>query len=548
MFCRLTSLFIFFCCLCRYSFCDCFYIFDVGQGNCQLAVFEDEKIGIMYDCGSSSVQEAAKISALKNEEWDLESEQQINKDELLSEKGTDTNKISKERQNCKRMSGNFNQQKIPPEKTNKKSEPVRKKMGGHIQKIIADHELNYLFIIFSHPDEDHINLIPHILENLEISGKVWVLCEGDWFCKEQDNEEKDKKTKKGKTWVLEVLRKKENTRIEFPFYWGGLLDINGEQLTYERVLSAFKTEKEVDEVFKLREEKDVIPALKYETLYEFVKEEGKIWPEEEKRVLENIKIAHINFPFKDVNSQSTIVKIKMGKLGMQFFLTGDASNETFSKIVETKKDFFKKDKDYISFVMLPHHGSIENKTNWLFKLFNPDIIGVSAGNGVKYRHPDKTLVDWITEQKYDGKVHLKDGFESMIMYQEGEEDGFLFENSFGKMPFICTNLLGDIKIYKDESQNPAFLIKFSPIFKDKDGVSYKVDISKHADVPEFSNTEYEDRSIQKAPNGKYYLCLKYKFEVKDEKGKKHHIETKYLYYRAKKLKNNASTVVNSKRQ
>ena len=66
MFRRLTSLFIFFCCLYRYSLCDCFYIFDVGQGNCQLAVFEDEKIGIMYDCGSSSAKEHVKISALKH--------------------------------------------------------------------------------------------------------------------------------------------------------------------------------------------------------------------------------------------------------------------------------------------------------------------------------------------------------------------------------------------------------------------------------------------------------------------------------------------------
>lgn len=58
MFCRLTSLSIFFCCLYHYNLCDCFYIFDVGKGNCQLAVFEDEKIGIMYDCGSFSTRES----------------------------------------------------------------------------------------------------------------------------------------------------------------------------------------------------------------------------------------------------------------------------------------------------------------------------------------------------------------------------------------------------------------------------------------------------------------------------------------------------------
>ena len=232
---------------------------------------------------------------------------------------------------------------------------------------------------------------------------------------------------------------------------------------------------------------------------------------------------------------------------MQFFLTGDASNETFSKIVETKKDFFKKDEDYISFVMLPHHGSIENKIEWL----KPDIIGVSAGNGNKHknRHPDKELVDWITKQKYNGKVLLKNSFESMIMYQKSvKDDGFLFENGPEKMPFICTNLLGDIKISKDKSsENLVFSAKFSGIFKDKDGVSYEIDYSNHVDVPEFLNDEHKDRSIQKASNGEYYLCLKGKFEVKDKGGNKK-TETKPLYYHAMKLENNASTVADIKEQ
>lgn len=70
---RLTSLFVFFCCLYYYGFCDCFYIFDVGQGNCQLAVFKNKdettKIGIMYDCGSFSSREHVKISALKQGDY-----------------------------------------------------------------------------------------------------------------------------------------------------------------------------------------------------------------------------------------------------------------------------------------------------------------------------------------------------------------------------------------------------------------------------------------------------------------------------------------------
>lgn len=212
--------------------------------------------------------------------------------------------------------------------------------------------------------------------------------------------------------------------------------------------------------------------------------------------------------------------------------------------------------------MLPHHGSvknffkkskksIENESN-LFYFFNPDIIGVSAGNGNKYknRHPDKELVDWITKQEYNGKVLLKNSFESMIMYQKRvKDDGFLFENGPEKMPFICTNLLGDIKISKDKlSENFVFSAKFSSIFENEtDGVSYEVDFSKHVDVTEFLNDEHKDRSIQKASNGEYYLCLKGKFEVKDKEGNKK-TETKPLYYHAMKLENDASTVANTEKQ
>ncbi len=36
---------------------DNFYIFDVGQGNCQLVIYGEEKTGFLYDCGSMSTRE-----------------------------------------------------------------------------------------------------------------------------------------------------------------------------------------------------------------------------------------------------------------------------------------------------------------------------------------------------------------------------------------------------------------------------------------------------------------------------------------------------------
>lgn len=45
--------------------------------------------------------------------------------------------------------------------------------------------------------------------------------------------------------------------------------------------------------------------------------------------------------------------------------------------------------------MLPHHGSIESKSNWIYELFQPDIIGISAGYKNKDNHPSKNLIDSI---------------------------------------------------------------------------------------------------------------------------------------------------------
>ena len=216
-----------------------------------------------------------------------------------------------------------------------------------------------------------------------------------------------------------------------------------------------------------------------------------------------VKIAHINFPFDDVNSQSAIVEIKMPKLGMQFFLTGDASEETFARIIESDKEFFKKEEKLTSLVMLPHHGSIENKSIWLFRLFQPDIIGISAGNGGQFTHPSKELIDWIQKQKANSSFWEKFNqvglAESMITYQD-KTNAFVCDNSQGKMPFVCTNLLGNIKI--DEK---GIVAQFSSIIEDN-GCFYEVDYSGHKEG--ITCAENEVGHVKKHTATNYYFCVK----------------------------------------
>ena len=45
-----------------------FYVFDVGQGNCNFAVYKESKIGFIFDAGSKNSKTISKISQFQTEE------------------------------------------------------------------------------------------------------------------------------------------------------------------------------------------------------------------------------------------------------------------------------------------------------------------------------------------------------------------------------------------------------------------------------------------------------------------------------------------------
>ena len=367
-------------------------------------------------------------------------------------------------------------------------------------------KLKHLFIILSHPDKDHINLIN--ADNIPDNIPITVLCEGNWFGQKNTNED-------GLTEsvcdVLKFLKARENTWIDFPFYWEGSQSVC-EKIHYKDILQTF--EKDNDTFLKtlvLCKDKAIIPVNKCFSLQETLQEIIKRNPNKERIVkhfhtikplqdysfmdktiypivifselFKNIKIAHINFPFKDVNSQSAIVGLKMPKLKMQFFLTGDASEETFALLSLYDKDFFKKEEGYTSLVMLPHHGSIENKTIHLFNFFRPDILGISAGNGRQFAHPSKDLINWI-EKNYKESSFFDRFSTTMngnyLVNYEKKQQPFLKKISDKKqtLPLLCTNYLGAVKINENgvfsqfsnviECENKNYLIDF----RKKEVISY----------------------------------------------------------------------------
>lgn len=507
MFRWLGNLFVLFCCLRNYGAGDCFYIFDVGQGNCQLGIYEEEKIGILFDCGTSSTKGHVKFSELQRSDCIS-----------IFEKKSSQERFPREVVPLEQLLKESQTMEEDPESLSQTSavQCVERNLRS-LSDLINSYDLKYLFIILSHPDKDHINLISSDLLS-SLSPSVMILSEGDWFSS-------DKGEAQG---VLQNLKSSQCAFCaDFPFYSGGLLSIDKRKIsTYERLLGSFE-ESGVPGVLSLLEGwVSVIPTLKFEDLYSVIlrKSSEKANNLEYFRdilcadgfpyvssqlfdVLKNVKIAHINFPFKDVNSQSSIVEIKMPKLKMQFFLTGDASDETFSRVVEYDRSFFKKDEGYISLAMLPHHGSKENKSMWFFELFQPDIIGISAGNGGQFTHPSKIFIDQIKALPYKGSFWenftLKNLGEAGIFFLDKEKNdtprsAFVLKNGESSMPFVCTNLLGDIKF--DEQGIAA---QFSNIVEEG-GEAYEVNYLQSKNVT-FSGKQAG--VIRQASDGEFYFCV-----------------------------------------
>lgn len=489
---------------------DRFYIFDVGKGNCQLAIFEEENIGILYDCGSISGKKPAKFfSTITEEKWYKIYQKQTEKREIPTNFvfEEDLDSTDEELQNLKteensKSDGNTSENKNSQMSISFMDDNVKPSIGSDLT------DLNHLFIILSHPEQDHINLINSTTIPSEIP--ITVLCEGDWFGHNTADVTK----------VLNFLKERSNTCIDFPFYWGGLVGIN-EKVSYKKFLEIFiKDDNNFTKTLKLCNGKTIIPSLSLETIYDVILRNADkrnhfksftdiLYVDDYSYVynplfqtLQNIKIAHINLPFNDVNSQSAIVEIKMPKLGMQFFLTGDASNETFARIVEKNENFFKKAEGYTSLVMLPHHGSIKNESIWIYELFQPDIIGISAGykKEDKDNHPSKKLIDSIKYlTSFFNKFETTINRNFLVIFENQKAYLRKVENTF--IPYVCTNFLGTIKI--DEE---GFWGRFSNIVEYKNK-SYSIDFNKNAKI-EYELFAEDELLIEK--DSKLYFPLKVK--------------------------------------
>ena len=204
---------------------DEFYVFDVGQGNAQLAIYNSARLGFLFDSGTSSKQKHPKFQTgdqsrlspfLKKE---VKETLKKAEDKLLAiGLNSDLSGPSKQKQKEKIESSSLDNVSLGD------SEEIEG-IGSHIASVIMGANLNHLIVFLSHSDRDHINLIAATEGTGRQSTKpfevvfsklsVLVLLGGDFLGKEDDSDVVNLFN-----FLREMKDKNPYLWVEMPFYWG----------------------------------------------------------------------------------------------------------------------------------------------------------------------------------------------------------------------------------------------------------------------------------------------------------------------------------------
>ncbi len=408
-----------------------FYVFDVGQGNSQLAIYNN--IGILYDCGSMSRYVFNKVQSLQSQEGTLL---------FSSKKHTEALPILKVKETTQTYEeigfGEINFDEISETRdshdTTSSTSGARehkKSVENKIKEIINNANLSHLIVFISHPDSDHYNMLLSVLPD-NITTTVF-LC-GDWLG--GDDLEKSlieraepKYTKQIK--FIQDLRSRPKTWIELPYYWQYRSDKNHLK-NYEDIIDSFKDTEKFSEP-KSSHFKDVQYACFKSSYLEYPfnnaynrfqgslrklmerigafdaahnrkrREHFQFFSHEEGDILalNNTFIWIMNQSSTDPNTQSTLISFKMDSLKTIFTCTGDASQDIFLNHYDLFNiqntlihPFFE---EYLKILIGPHHGSKNNLSFILLKTFLPNIIIFSSGDGFKEKHPEARTINYIKE-------------------------------------------------------------------------------------------------------------------------------------------------------
>lgn len=457
-------------------------------------------MGILYDGGSSTSRTFSKVKPLKREFFDAfittKTKSSLIDEELLdmANESVDynTSNTFKDPQDYLKIFTDKKEIKVRKKKKFVKNVADSEKKDDieRISDVLENSNLEYIFLFLSHPDEDHINYIEHIIPDESI---LVSFLGGNWF--NHDTEDSVN--------VISYLtqRDKEKTFTFYPYYWEITNYFNSktkkiENLEYNNLVKWYeKLAIESTTSYKKIEglkEKYSFPALEEGSythsnpfsgyLYQLLFDKLNL-PIKSDKITDAIKNTYIwslNHYAKDVNEQSIVISCTLPSLGMNFFCTGDAGESTFShisvyhnlmKITPTYNGF-------INTVILPHHGSINNQSLTMLKLYNPHILISSAGYGT-HDHPDKYIHDIYQQLLPQASQELQKRFmlnkieaDEIVFFDKESGTAYLKQYNYGEPLILGTNICGDIKF--DEN---GIARKYYP-YLSLGNSKYKPDISK----------------------------------------------------------------------
>lgn len=419
-------------------FIEKFYIFDVGQGNSQLAIYND--IGILYDCGSMSKFVSNKVNELQTAENSLlfPSKISIEATHKLQEKTASKpyEEIGFGDLNIPELTEDRNSHDTVSSTTGDRS--AKLSVEEKIKKIINSAKLKHLIVFLSHPDFDHYNMLVNALPD-ELPITVF-LC-GDWLGGD-DVEQVNGSKSSQYTHQIQILHKlsvRKNTWIELPYYWEYVTSDNTEKLkNYEDIINSLKPHNLPTEPSNIKDAEykcfkatylkkpfsnnnifqgnllTLIRKVQKKCSREDIKEHFSDLLDEgrDNVALGNTFIWIMNQASTDANAQSTVVSFTMPTLNAIFTCTGDITHDVFVNnynmfINSSSNDKYLKSIDLLNVLIGPHHGSSKNLSLLMLDVFSPNIIIFSSGDGIKEKHPDKRTINYNRSYLTKNMAELK---------------------------------------------------------------------------------------------------------------------------------------------
>jgi len=564
---------------------DSFYIFNVGQGNSQLAMYVEgpgEAFAVLYDGGTSA--ETVNSKVLKIQSSNKESKPFLMKKTELSQPSKPSVPDS-----LKLPLATLLEEKASPEHTtNMESTEGSLESSDNSFSNDADTEnpenpitlnikntlktVKNLFVVLSHPDKDHINLIKDSLSTT--INVLFILC-GNFFA-ENDKEDLKKDIKELFSFISTRMRSHPaKTHFTFPYFWPSDLKTPYSTLNYQEIKDFLLTyhpsnkhplgsDTYLPKMFQgnfsifLQTMQAIDPQNTTENPFwvNFLNDER----------LQNIYIWLMNQISDNINNHSPVISFRMPNLEKTFICTGDAGPEVFLKIQKkiskqiaiqpanksTSGESMLDDEPitipaeelmrvrvdahlhgqipYIIMLMLPHHGAEKNLSYSMLDLFAPHVLGISAGAGSMYRHPSTDLIK-LYKKAYKEKAHLQkrkkelwEHYELQVAHRyltfKDEEKtkeskkpvvcARLNRLQETKLPILSTGIAGTINVTKE-----GFYSQFTDHFQFTDQI-YSLVFSEAICIHDPASTKVTDDSIEIIEKGqKFYISpniLKIKYE------------------------------------